>query len=54
MDVMTRKVFRQFSLLTWTSLIGLFVHPLEGEGRGWGKKVAGGNHYFSSLRVSLY
>ena len=26
---------RQFSLLTWTSLIGQFFHPVGGEGMGY-------------------
>ena len=28
------KNCRQFRLLTWTSLIGQFVHPVGGEGMG--------------------
>ena len=43
------KIGRKFSLLTWTSLIGQFVHPVDREGKGW----IGGYSYFSQLRVSL-
>ena len=39
------KNFRQLWMLTWTSLIGQFVHPVEGKGMG--------DCYFSQLKVSL-
>ena len=35
------EICRQFSLLTWTSFIGQFIHIVEG------KRY----HYFSQLRV---
>ena len=31
MDIMTGKNCRQFSLLTWNSFIGQFVHPVGGD-----------------------
>ena len=31
-DIMTRENCRQIRLLTWTSFIGQFVHPVGGEG----------------------
>ena len=34
-------------LLTWTSLIGQFVHSVEGEGMG-------GDRYFSHLQVKQF
>ena len=30
-NIMRGKKYRQFRLLTWTLLIGQFVHPVEGE-----------------------
>ena len=34
MDIMTGENCRQFSLLTWNSFIGQFVHPVRGKGMG--------------------
>ena len=36
-DIFTRKNCIQFSLLFRFSFIGQFVHPVEGDGMGWGK-----------------
>ena len=30
-DILTGEKYRQFRLLKWTSIIGLFVHPLKVE-----------------------
>ena len=31
-DILTGEICRQFRLLKWTSFIGQFVYPIEGEG----------------------
>ena len=36
-DITTGENFRKFRVLTWTSYIGQFVHPLGG--KGWVKGV---------------
>ena len=37
----------KFMLITWTSLLGQFVHPIGG--RGFGNGVEWGERYFSQL-----
>ena len=46
------KIGRKFRLLTWTSLMGQIVNPVNRKGKGvnW---VDRGYSYFSQLRVSL-
>ena len=50
MDIITVEKLILFMLITWTSFIGQFVHPVGGEGRGLGKE----DHYFSHLQVSQH
>ena len=47
MDIMTGV-----KLLTWTSLIVQFIHPVGG--RGWVTEMDEGDCYFSQLEVLLY
>ena len=39
-------------LLTWTSFIRKYVHPVGGE--GWGKEGGWWDRFFSQLQVSEY
>ena len=48
-DIMTGGKCRQFSLLTWISLIGKFVHPLRGEVLRV-KRLDWGYHYLGQLQ----
>ena len=48
-DIMTGEKSSQFRLLTWTSLIIQFVHPVGW--RGWGKGGGREDCYFSQLQV---
>ena len=53
------KLFRQFNLLIWTSIVGQFVHPLGGVGiryRGWMWGIvilATFEYYFSKVHENL-
>ena len=50
-DLLTGENCRQFSLLIWTSFVGQFVHPVEGEGMRFGRWT---EDYFSQLQVLIY